>query len=76
MKLKRGAVMSDGISPEILDKLTKVCLCKAISKASIKKTIASGADTLEKVQKASGAGSGACGGKRCGPKILLLLSKV
>ena len=35
--------MSDGISPEILDKLTKVCLCKAVSKASIKKTIASGA---------------------------------
>jgi len=68
--------MSDGINQEILDKLTKVCLCKAISKASIKKTIASGADSLEKVQKASGAGSGACGGKRCGPKILSLLEEI
>ncbi|WP_231881761.1 (2Fe-2S)-binding protein [Anaerosporomusa subterranea] len=27
------------------------------------KAIASGADTLEKVQKATGAGSGSCGGK-------------
>ena len=68
--------MSDEINQEILDKLTKVCLCKAISKASIKKTIASGANTLEKVQKASGAGSGACGGKRCTPKILSLLEEI
>jgi len=68
--------MSDEINQEILDKLTKVCLCKAISKASIKKTIASGASTLEKVQKASGAGSGACSGKRCTPKILSLLEEI
>lgn len=67
--------MSDDLNPELLDKLTKVCLCKAINKASIKKTIASGADTLEKVQKASGAGSGPCGGKRCTPKILSLLEE-
>jgi bacterioferritin-associated ferredoxin len=54
---------------EIMDKLTKVCLCKGISRQSIKKAISNGADTLEKVQKATGAGSGPCNGRRCTPKI-------
>jgi bacterioferritin-associated ferredoxin len=65
--------MNDNINQEILDKLTKVCICKAISKASIKKIIANGANSLEKVQKECGAGSGPCGGKRCTPKINELL---
>lgn len=65
--------MSEDLNTEILDKLTKVCICKGISRASIKRAIASGADTLEKVQKATGAGSGSCGGKRCTPKIIELL---
>lgn len=67
--------MSENIHQDILDKLTKVCICKAINRASIKKIIANGADTLEKVQRATGAGSGACGGKRCTPKILSLLEE-
>ncbi len=67
--------MSEELNEELLDKLTKVCLCKGISRASIKKAIAQGADSLEKVQKATGAGSGPCGGKRCTPKILDLLQK-
>lgn len=67
--------MSEDINQDILDKLTKVCLCKAINRASIKKAIAGGADTLVKVQRATGAGSGSCGGKRCGPKILSLLEE-
>ena len=46
--------MSETIHQDILDKLTKVCLCKAITRASIKKAIANGANTLEKVQKATG----------------------
>lgn len=61
------------ISPEILDKITKVCICKAIPRITMKRVIREGADTLEKVQKATGAGSGPCGGRRCGPKILDLL---
>ena len=40
---------------------------------TIKKAIADGADTLEKVQKATGAGSGPCHGTRCSPKIMDLL---
>ena len=65
--------MSDELNQEILDKLTKVCLCKGITRATMKKAIATGADTVDKVKKATGAGSGSCGGKRCTPKIQDLL---
>ncbi len=58
----------------VLDKMTKVCLCKAISRATMKKAIAGGADTVEKVRKATGAGSGPCQGRRCTPKIEELLA--
>lgn len=61
---------------EILDKYTKVCICKAISKSTMKKVISEGADTLEKVRKATTAGSGSCGGRRCTPKILELLEEM
>lgn len=57
----------------IMDKMTKVCLCKGISRATIKKAIANGATTLQEVQKATGAGSGPCGGRRCTEKIIQLL---
>lgn len=66
--------MSDE-NQDILDKYTKVCICKAISKSTMKKTIKEGANTLEKVQKATTAGSGSCAGKRCTPKILKLLEE-
>ena len=66
--------MSDELNQEILDKLTKVCLCKGITRATMKKAIAAGADTVDKVKKATGAGSGSCGGKRCTPKIQELLN--
>ncbi len=66
--------MSD-INQDIIDKHTKVCICKAINKSTIKKTIANGSDTLEKVQKATSAGSGSCGGRRCTPKIKELLEE-
>lgn len=68
--------MEQNIKPEILDKLTKVCLCKGISRATIKKNIMNGAKTIEEVRKATGAGSGSCGGKRCTPKIEQLLDEL
>ena len=43
--------MSEELNEELLDKLTKVCLCKGISRASIKKAIAQGADSLERCRK-------------------------
>jgi NAD(P)H-nitrite reductase len=71
---KRGIVMEDqAMETAVLDKLTKICLCKAISRATIKKAIANKADTVEKVQQATGAGSGACCGRRCTAKIEELL---
>lgn len=65
--------MEQNLNQEILDKLTKVCLCKAIPRSTIKKAIAAGARTVKDVQKATGAGSGGCGGRRCTPKIEQLI---
>jgi NAD(P)H-nitrite reductase large subunit len=65
--------MEQNINPEILDKLTKVCLCKAIPRSKIKAAIKEGARTVEEVRKATGAGSGGCAGRRCTPKIEELL---
>ncbi len=65
--------MEQNLNSEILDKITKVCICKAIPRSTIKKVIKDGAKTLEEVQKATGAGSGPCGGRRCTPKIVELL---
>jgi NAD(P)H-nitrite reductase large subunit len=67
--------MEQNINPEILDKITKVCICKGISRAAIKKAIINGAKTVEEVQKVTGAGSGSCGGRRCTPKIRELLNR-
>lgn len=68
--------MEQNIKPEILDKLTKVCICKGISRATIKNAIVNGAKTIEEVKKSTGAGSGSCGGKRCTPKIEQLLEEL
>ena len=63
------------LNQEIIDKLTKVCICRSIPRSTMKRVIREGADTLEKVQKATGAGSGSCQGRRCGPKIEALLQE-
>lgn len=68
--------MNEPLSPAMLDKLTMVCICKGISRAAIKKAITGGANTVEKVQAATGAGSGSCSGKRCTPKINDLLTEL
>jgi NAD(P)H-nitrite reductase large subunit len=67
--------MDQNINNEIMDKLTKVCLCKAISRSTIRKAVQNGAKTLEQVQKATGAGSGGCNGHRCTPKIEEILKQ-
>ena len=68
--------MEQNKNSEIMDKLTKVCICKGISRASIKKVIAGGAKTVQEVQKTTGAGSGSCGGRRCTEKIQQLLDEL
>lgn len=67
--------MEQNLNEEILDKLTKVCLCKAIPRSTIKKAIKNGASTVKEVQAATGAGSGGCCGRRCTPKIEQLLAE-
>lgn len=49
----------------ILDKITKTCRCKGISRLHIKEAIKNGADTFEKVKDITGAGSGSCKGAGC-----------
>lgn len=66
--------MEQNLNEEILDKLTKVCICKAIPRSTIKKAIKNGAKTVKDVQTVTGAGSGGCGGRRCTPKIEQLLA--
>lgn len=68
--------MENNANKEIMDKLTKVCLCKGISRAAIKKAIENGARTVEEVNKATGSGGGGCGGKRCSIKIKELLNEL
>jgi NAD(P)H-nitrite reductase large subunit len=67
--------LKEGLNSEILDKLTKVCICKGISRQKIKEAIRNGSKTLEDIQLATGAGSGSCGGRRCSPKIEELLKE-
>lgn len=68
--------MSEIIRPDILDKLTKICICKGISKADIKKAISAGAHTVEQIQQKTGAGSGSCNGNRCLCRISDLLQEI
>lgn len=65
--------MENNINEKILDKLTKVCICKAIPRSKIKESIEAGAKTVDDVKKATGAGSGGCRGCRCIPKIQELI---
>ncbi|VAX25683.1 hypothetical protein MNBD_NITROSPINAE04-2531 [hydrothermal vent metagenome] len=59
---------------EIIDNMKVVCQCKIIKKATYKKLIAQGMDSVAELEKATGAGSGECRGKRCGPRLLEMLN--
>lgn len=58
---------------EIIDGLKPICLCKGIKKSAFLKYIKEGLTTVEALQKAAGAGSGSCKGKRCTPRIVEML---
>lgn len=68
-------MMEKNINSEILDKLTKVCVCRGVSRASIKKAISDGTKSVEDLKRITGAGSGSCKGKRCTEKIQGLLDE-
>lgn len=67
--------MDNNLNEAILDKLTKTCTCKLITRAKIKEAIKNGALTVEEVQKVTGAGSGPCKGKNCSPRIYELIKQ-
>jgi NAD(P)H-nitrite reductase large subunit len=67
--------MEQDINSEIMDKLTKVCVCRGISRASIKKAISDGAKTVEDLKRITGAGSGSCKGSSCTERIQCLLDQ-
>ncbi len=60
---------------EIIEGLKPICLCKGIKKKVFMKHLAAGIHTLEGLRKATGAGTGSCGGKRCTPRILDLIKE-
>jgi len=63
------------IKPEIMDKLTKVCLCRGISRATIKDAIMKGASTVEDIKLVTKATTGSCSGRRCTAKIQALIDE-
>ncbi len=60
---------------EVIDGLRPVCICKGITKRAFLRLIASGLKTVEELQKATGAGTGPCKGKRCTLRIQELLQE-
>lgn len=52
-----------------------VCLCKNVSEETIVDAIKNGADTFEKIQEATGAGTGFCGAARCKETIERLIEE-
>ena len=56
-----GSIMENNLNADILDKITKTCTCKSISRAKIKESIKNGAHTVDC--------TGSCHGFRCKSKI-------
>lgn len=67
--------MNNNLSEAVLDKITKTCRCRAITRAKIKEAIKNGALTFEEVKEATGAGKGSCKGANCSYMINELIKK-
>jgi NAD(P)H-nitrite reductase large subunit len=59
----------------IIDGFKPICLCNKIRKAVIVKAIQGGANTVDMVKRRTGAGTGPCGGQRCGPMVRGMLGE-
>lgn len=59
----------------IMDKITKVCTCKSISRYKIKEAINNGYQDLESIRNITGAGDGYCKGKNCSETIIDLIDE-
>lgn len=67
--------MDNNLNEEVLDKLTKTCTCKLVTRSKIKEAIKNGAKSFEEVKEATGAGTGPCKGARCSHKINELIDE-
>lgn len=67
--------MDNNLNEVVLDKLTKTCRCRVITRAKIKEAIKNGASTFDEVKEATGAGKGSCKGANCSYLINELLKK-
>lgn len=65
---------NNNLNEQVLDKLTKLCLCKGIPHSKIKGAIRNGAITVADVSKATGSCTGGCSGRKCTPKIQELIN--
>jgi NAD(P)H-nitrite reductase large subunit len=61
---------------EIKARLKVVCICKGIKQSTICDAISKNSlDSIEKVNKKTGSGSGGCKGVRCSPVIEKLIAQ-
>jgi bacterioferritin-associated ferredoxin len=65
-----------GQARTVLEGMKVVCICKGIRKSVFWKVLDSGVQTKADVNRLTGAGSGGCQGRRCGPRILEMLRDV
>jgi NAD(P)H-nitrite reductase large subunit len=59
----------------IIDAYRPICLCNKIPKGTIVKAIEHGADSFAKIKRMTGAGTGPCGARRCGPMVRGMLGE-
>jgi len=59
----------------VIDNIKVVCQCRNIKKGVFKKLIESGVTDLNELSAITGAGSGQCKGKRCGPRLEKILEE-
>lgn len=57
-----GVLMTE---EEIKDRYKKVCICRSISKGTIKNAVKEGAKSVQEVRRKTGATTGSCKGERC-----------
>ena len=65
-----------GVSPHtrtLLEGMKVVCICKGIKKSAFWKALDMGSRTKDEINHLTGAGSGGCSGRRCGPRIMEML---
>lgn len=70
-----GNKTNQDLQAEVIRDYAKVCICKSITRKTMKKVIKEGATTLEQVRYKTSAGSGPCKGRRCTPRIEELLKE-